>query len=209
MPEVLQNFARVEEVDALRSEVREVSNSVNALTADVARISSAVEATSKSVGTLATTQNSLAAKLNDSNQTNWGWIISGVLALGGFITLYVQPVRSAVEDIGQRLWAVETSRFSQSEADRRFASAAEGRSDIAREVESIRRENADELIDRAKWMGGTERDVQENAHELDLMWNWRHTKADTAIDQLLVRVKRLEDEQRYRRDIVLNEGGDE
>lgn len=141
--------------------------------------------------------------------TNWGWIIAGFGALLALMTLRIDPIADAVTDLGQRLWNVETSRYSVADG-KDLRDRMEKRDDlIIAKIDENNDRAWQELVERAKWMGGADRDINENAHELDLVWRWKHDIADPMlytqqerITDLIRRVDDIETEQRKRTDRV-------
>ena len=124
--------------------------------------------------------------------TNWGWMIGGVTLLMAFIALYVTPVRTTVEELGQRLWNIETSRYTVQDG-KSLRDRMESRDDlIIAKIDESNQRAWDELVKRSEWMGGAERDISENAHELDLIWSWRHDKADKMLDTHAMLLRELE-----------------
>ena len=139
---------------------------------------------------------------SERQPTNWGWVLGGVSFLALFVGLYVTPVRTTVEELAQRLWNIETSRYSVDDG-KDLRNRMETRDDfIIEQIRSNEERAWSELANRAKWMGGADRDISENAHELDLLWVWRHEKADTLLDKHEVRIGDIE----RRLDAVLNIG---
>ena len=117
-------------------------------------------------------------KLRDSGNrsTNWGWVAGGVTLLMAFIAIYVTPVRTAVEDLGLRLWNIETSRYSV-EDGRELRSRMDAKDEIlAGRIADHMAKGSDRAIEDATWRGGADRDITENAHELDLLWQWKFDK---------------------------------
>lgn len=117
-------------------------------------------------------------KLRDTGNksTNWGWVVGGVTLLMAFIAVYVTPVRNSVEEMGQRLWNIETSRYSV-EDGRELRVRMDARDEIISNRLAEHKDKDTELeLETARWQGGADRDIVENAHELDLLWQWKFSK---------------------------------
>lgn len=114
-------------------------------------------------------------KLRDSNAkpTNWGWWLAGFGALLALMTLRIDPLAEAINDIGSRLWNIETSRYSIQDG-RDLRERMERRDE---QILATIKENNDrawqELVERAKWMGVAESTNAEQERELDKLWAWK------------------------------------
>jgi hypothetical protein len=99
--------------------------------------------TDRRMGEILTGVNNLQAAVN--RPVNYGWLISGLLALGAFITLYVNPVDKRATDNDTRLRAVEQTRYTPD--DEREAT---------RKLDGLVQQFNDERVRAARWEGRIE-----------------------------------------------------
>lgn len=90
----------------------------------------------------------LNTKIDNATQkrdTNWGWVLAAVTALGGFILLYVQPVAETARLNASNITEIKDSRFDSRAGEKLNA-----------EIDALRDRAAADREAHAYWLGATD-----------------------------------------------------